>query len=100
MAVLYMRHGRFAWRHCQQIAYQSQSGDAEDRLIWRYHSLRDKVLNQEPMPSRSRRRTSDNFLEAAFQYEALLDQALSRIARDDASGFCDGLDGSQKTCGT
>jgi len=86
MAVLYMRHGRFACRHCQQIAYQSQSGDAEDRLIWRYLSLRDKALHRELMPARSRRRTTGNFIEAAIQYDALLDKALSSIATADASG--------------
>lgn len=86
MALLYMRHGRFACRNCHQIAYQSQSGDAEDRLIWRYHSLRDKLLNRELMPARSRIRTSDNFLEAAIENEALLDRALSSIATADASG--------------
>jgi hypothetical protein len=38
------------------------------------------------MPARSRRRTTGNFIEAAIQYDALLDKALSSIATADASG--------------
>ncbi len=83
MAVLYMRHGRFACRHCQQIAYQSQSGDADDRLIWRHHNLSHKLRNLKSQPIRSRRRIQHNFLEAAWQYDTLLDKAISRIATVD-----------------
>lgn len=79
MALLYMRHGRFACRHCQQIAYQSQSGDAEDRLVWRYHCLRDKVLNRKLLPPRSARRTFERFLKAAWLYDEMVDSAMQAV---------------------
>lgn len=85
MGFLYMRHGRFACRRCNRISYESQSGDAEDRLIWRYHSLQHKMGNLELQPPRSRGRISNNFLEVAWQYDAMLDEALSRIAMTDAT---------------
>ena len=34
VAVLYLRQGVFACRHCQRVAYSSQSDDALDRM-WR-----------------------------------------------------------------
>ena len=90
MGVLYMRHGHFACRHCQQIAYQSQSGDAEDRLIWQYHSLLHKISNKKLQPPRSRGRISNKFLEVAFEYDALLDEAMNRITMVDAGGYRSG----------
>jgi hypothetical protein len=85
MGVLYMRHGHFACRHCQQISYQSQSGDAEDRLIWKYHSLQHTMNNLKLKSPRSRARIFNNFLKVAWQYDALLDEAVSRIEMADAT---------------
>lgn len=85
MGMLYMRHGRFACRHCHRISYHSQSGNAEDRLIWQYHSLLHKMSNKKLQPPRSKVRTSNKFLEVAWQYDALLDVALHKIAIVDSS---------------
>ena len=87
MGCLYMRHGRFACRRCNRISYQSQSGDAEDRLIWRYHTLSYKLANQKSLSPRSRARICSKFEEAAWQYDSLLDQAVRRITAVDAHGF-------------
>ena len=84
MGMLYMRHGQFACRHCHKIAYQSQSGDSEDRLIWQYHSFLHKIANKKLQPPRSRKGIDNNFLEIAWQYDAMLDQALSKIALVDS----------------
>jgi hypothetical protein len=87
MGCLYMRHGRFACRRCNRISYESQSGDAEDRLIWKYHILKHKMGNLKLQPPRSRGRIHNNFLEVAWQYDAMLEEALSRIVMADAAGF-------------
>ncbi len=80
MGMLYMRYGRFACRHCQKIAYQSQSGDAQDRLIWQYHSLLHKMSNKKLQPPpRSMVRTYNKFLEVAWQFDSMLDAAIGRI---------------------
>ena len=43
VAVLFLRAGRFACRHCQRIAYGSQSGDLCDRT-WRKQSKAEAKL--------------------------------------------------------
>ena len=87
MGMLYMRYGRFACRHCQKISYHSQSGDAEDRLIWQYHSILHKMSNKKLQPSRSRSRTSNKFLEVACMFDSMLDSAMNRIVMNDAPVF-------------
>jgi hypothetical protein len=82
-----MRHGRFACRHCQKISYQSQSGDAEDRLIWQYHSLLHKMSNKKLQPPRSRVHTSNKFLEVAWQFDSMLDSAMNGIGSEDVALF-------------
>ena len=41
--MLYLRAGRFACRHCQRIAYASQSGDVCDRT-WRKQAKAEAKL--------------------------------------------------------
>lgn len=43
VAVLFLRAGRFACRHCQRISYASQSGDSIDRT-WRKQSKAEAKL--------------------------------------------------------
>lgn len=83
MAVLYLRKNRFGCRTCQKISYQSQSGDAEDRLVWRYHALSDKLFNWKFRKSARYDRTYNKFLDVAWQFEDLVDRGLQRIAMAD-----------------
>jgi hypothetical protein len=53
-------------------------------LIWRHHNLSLKLRNLKSQPIRSRRRIQHNFLEAAWQYDTLLDQTIRRIATVDS----------------
>jgi len=80
MGMLYFRRNYFACRHCQKIAYQSQSGNADDRIIWKYHTFRRKIANKKLQPTRNRSRIYNKFLEIARQYDAMLYQALQKIA--------------------
>lgn len=43
VAVLFLRAGRFACRHCQRVAYASQSGDVFDRM-WRKQAKAESQL--------------------------------------------------------
>jgi len=85
MGVLYLRNNYFGCRRCQKISYQSQSGDAEDRMVWKYHSLSDKVFNWKFRKAARFNRTYDKFLDAAEQFEDLVDRGFQRIAMADAA---------------
>lgn len=61
--VLYLRTSRFACRHCQKIAYTSQSGGPIERLTHKLHKLRARV---EGGKRKGMRRAT---------YERLMDQA-------------------------
>ena len=83
MGVLYFRRGYFACRHCQKIAYQSQSGDSKDRIVWKYHTLHDKVCNWKLKRSARFQRLFNKYLEVANAYETILEAAFLRISRAD-----------------
>ena len=83
MGVLYFRRGFFACRHCQKIAYQSQSGNAQDRMVWKYHSLHDKVCNWKLKRSSRFNRLFAKYEEVAWQFDDLIDQAFKKIAQVD-----------------
>ena len=83
MGVLYLRNNRFACRKCQRIAYQSQSGNAQDRMVWKYHTLHDKVCNWKLKRSVRFQRLFNKYLEVANTYETILEAAFLLIARAD-----------------
>lgn len=83
MGVLYLRNRCFGCRRCQKISYQSQSGDVEDRMVWKYHSLSDKVFNWKFRKAARFNRTYDKFLDVAEQFDDLVDRGLQRIAMTD-----------------
>ena len=83
MGVLYLRNRRFGCRTCQKISYQSQSGDAEDRMVWRYHTLYDRVFNWKFKKAARFNRTYDKFLNVAEQFEDLGDRVLEQFAMAD-----------------
>jgi hypothetical protein len=75
MGVLYLGRGYFACRRCQKIAYQSQSGGANDRMIWKYNTLHDKVCNWKLKRSARFNRVFAKYEEVAWQFDELVDQA-------------------------
>lgn len=85
MGVLYLRNSRFGCRRCQKISYQSQSGDSEDRMVWKYHTLSDKVFNWKFKKAARFNRTYDKFLDVAEHYEDLVERGLQRVAMADRS---------------
>ena len=83
MGVLYLRNKRFACRTCQRISYQSQSGNAQDRIVWKYHSLQDTIVNWKLKRAARFNRTYDKYLKVACQFDAVVEAGLSRIAMAD-----------------
>ncbi len=61
--VLYLRAGRFACRHCQRVAYASQSEDTLGRM-WRKQGKLEARLGEDwGRPKGMRQRTYDRLLE-------------------------------------
>jgi len=81
--ILYLRTRCFGCRTCQKISYQSQSGDAEDRVVWTYHTLYDKVFNWKSKRAARFNRTYAKFINIAEQFEELVDRRLHRVAMAD-----------------
>jgi hypothetical protein len=73
-AVLYLRAGRFACRHCNRIAYQSQSGTMHDRVCNLYHRLADTLEDGKPKWQRwaTFNRLEDRFDRVSRQFDASL----------------------------
>ena len=77
VAVLYLRAGRFACRHCQHIAYASQSGDALDRT-WRKQSKAEAKLGPDwSRPKGMHAATRERFLSVIFDCEERRETALA-----------------------
>jgi hypothetical protein len=75
VAVLYLRRGYFACRHCQRVAYSSQSDGVLDRM-WRKQAKIEARLDDDwRRPKVMRRQT----------YERLLDTLEDCAARRDAA---------------
>lgn len=78
VAVLYLRAGRFACRHCQRIAYSSQSGDAIDRTWRRQQKAEAKLGEYWQRPKGMHRATHDRLLSIIGDCEERRDAELSR----------------------
>ena len=78
VAVLYMRSGRFACRHCQRVAYSSQSDDTLDRMWRKQAKLEARLDDDWQRPKGMRRHT----------YERLVDRLEECEERRDAA-FCE-----------
>ena len=77
VAVLYLRAGRFACRHCQRIAYASQSGDPIDRT-WRKQSKAEAKLGPNwARPKGMHAATHERILSIIFECEERRDAALA-----------------------
>jgi hypothetical protein len=69
IAVLYLRSSRFACRHCQRVAYRSQSEDALGRM-WRKQTKIEKRLGDNwQRPKGMRRRTYEGLLDMLNECE-------------------------------
>lgn len=77
VSTLYLRGGRFACRHCQRVAYSSQSEDMMARTLRKQRQIEATIGEDWQRPSGMRQRT----------YERLLDQlVVCEQKRDEA--FC------------
>jgi hypothetical protein len=62
--LLFLRWGRFACRHCQRVAYSSQSDDVLDSM-WRKHQKIERRLGEHwRRPKGMRHRTYDRLMAA------------------------------------
>jgi hypothetical protein len=77
VAVLFLRAGRFACRHCQRVAYGSQSGDVCDRT-WRKQAKAEAKLGPNwQRPKGMHAKTRERLLSTIFECEERRDIALS-----------------------
>jgi hypothetical protein len=77
VAVLFMRGGRFACRHCGSIAYRSQSEDAIGRGWLRQCKLESRLGENWRRPKGMRRATHQRILERIFDCEEQRDDAIA-----------------------
>jgi len=77
VAVLFLRAGRFACRHCQRIAYGSQSGDVCDRT-WRKQAKAEAKLGPNwTRPKGMHHATRERLMSVIWGCEERRDEALS-----------------------
>jgi len=85
VAVLYFRAGRFACRHCQRIAFASQSEDAVGRAWRRQRKVEDRLGPEGERPKGMHASTYDRLLSVIEECEELKDGHL--FARLHRMGF-------------
>lgn len=76
VAVLYLRAGRFACRHCQQLRYASQSNDALGRTWRRQHKVERTLGEDCQRPTGMHRTTYERLLSIITDCEERRDAAL------------------------
>ena len=82
VAVLYMRSGRFACRHCQRVAYSSQSEDIMGRTWLTQRKLEAKLGEDWQRPKGMRSATHQRLLKRLYDCEERRDTAFcERAAR-------------------
>ena len=80
VGVLYMRAGRFACRHCQRVAYTSQSCDMLDRM-WRKQSKIETRLDPHwQRPIGMRLKTYDRLMQVVLACEERREDAFASFA--------------------
>lgn len=80
VAVLYLRRGYFACRHCQRVAYSSQSGDELDRM-WRKQAKIEARLGEHwQRPKGMRAHTYQRLLDTLDDCEARRNDAFTVFA--------------------
>ncbi len=82
VAVLYMRSGRFACRHCQRVAYSSQSEDVMGRTWIKQRKLEARLGEHWQRPKGMRYATYERLLDRLHDCEAQRDIAFcERVGR-------------------
>lgn len=77
VAVLYMRSGRFACRHCQRVAYTSQSEDILGRTWIMQRKLEARLDEYWQRPKGMRQATHQRLLDRLYDCEERRDAAFS-----------------------
>ena len=84
-----MRAGRFACRHCQRVAYATQSCDALDRMWRKQAKLEARLGENWRRPKGMRQHTYDRIFDAVMDCEDRRNNAFcvfaARILAADAS---------------
>lgn len=75
--VLYLRNGRFACRHCQRVAYSSQSEDVIARMWRKQGRIETRLGDDWKRPKGMRHRTYEHLLERLQSCEEMKDLACS-----------------------
>lgn len=82
VAVLYIRTGRFACRHCQRVAFSSQSEDAIDRSWRNQRKLEARLGGKWQRPTGMRLHTYQRLIDRLASYEEARDAAFcERVQR-------------------
>ena len=74
--MLFLRAGRFACRHCQRIAYGSQSGDLCDRTWRKQAKVEAKLRPNWARPKGMHKATHERMLSIIWDCEEQRDEAL------------------------
>ena len=77
VAVLFLRAGRFACRHCQRLAYASQSGDALDRTWLKQRKAEAKLGEHWQRPKGMHQTTHTRLMSIILDCEERRDAALA-----------------------
>jgi hypothetical protein len=77
VALLYLRGGDFACRHCKRVAYSSQSDDALDRLWRRQSKIETRLGEHWRRPKGMRRHTYERLIAEVIDCEEKRDKALA-----------------------
>lgn len=75
VAVLYMRSGRFACRHCQRVSYSSQSEDEMARTWREQRRIEEKIGEDWQRPKGMRQRTYERLMDRLTDCEMRRDEA-------------------------
>ena len=81
VAVLYMRSGRFACRHCQRVSYSSQSEDVMARTWREQRRIEEKIGEDWQRPKGMRQRTYDRLRDRLAACELRRDEAFCVAAQ-------------------
>jgi len=81
VAVLYMRQGYFACRHCQRVAYSSQSCGTLDRTWIKQRKIEARMGDDWQRPKGMRQRTYNALLDKLADCEARRDEAFVLVVK-------------------